>query len=491
MGHQCIHDEYASQALRILNFKLSFVLLSLTEFIGRFHPVLVHLPIGILLMGILLQWLSVYPKYNVSFNVIKIVLLIGTFSAILSCITGYLLSGSGDYDEDLVSWHMWMGIGVAVVSLLFMQRILTKKNDIGTKLTSISLLGLIVLTGHLGGSLTHGSDYLASALHSSTDTVAKRKPITNVQEAVVYEDVVQPLLQTKCYNCHNARKQKGGLRMDDAQLLMKGGKDGKVIEPGNGDKSEMVKRLLLPDGDEHHMPPKSKPQLNEREIALIHWWIDGGADFVKKVKDLPQPEKIKPALLALQKQPQPKAPSTVPATAVTKGDETAIKALKELGAVVVPVAQGSNYLMANFVTVPNLHDSDLKVLIPLKKQLVWLKLNDTKIDDQALSSIGDCTNLTMLYLNNTSITDKGLSVLKGLDSLQLLSIVGTRTTAAGIAQLTSLKKLHSIYAYETGVKENDVVALRKSFPKTMINIGGYTIPFLASDTTKVEPPKAK
>lgn len=467
------------------------MLLSLTEFIGRFHPVLVHLPIGILLIGILLQWLSAFSKYNISLDVVKIVLLIGTFTAILSCITGYLLSGSGDYDEDLVSWHMWMGIGVAFASLLFLQQVLTKKSGILNKLTSVSLLMLIVLTGHLGGSLTHGSDYLTSALNESGDTIAKRKPITNVQEAIVYDDVIQPLLQTKCYNCHNARKQKGGLRMDDVKLLMKGGKDGKVITPGNGDESELIKRVLLPEGDEHHMPPKSKPQLNEREIALIHWWIDGGADFAKKVKDLQQPEKIKPVLLALQKRPQPKAPATVPTTPVAKGDETAIKALKDLGAVVVPVAQGSNYLMANFVTVPNLHDSDLKVLSPLKKQLVWLKLNDAKISDQALATIGECTNLTMLYLNNTSITDKGIAALKGLDSLQLLSIVDTHTTASGITRLASLKKLHSIYAYQTGVKENDVALLRKSFPKTMIDIGGYTIPFLASDTTKVEPRKAK
>jgi mono/diheme cytochrome c family protein/uncharacterized membrane protein len=466
------------------------VLLTVSEFIGRFHPVLVHLPIGILLIGILLQWLSASSKYNVSAEVVKIVLLIGTFTAILSCITGYLLSGSGDYDEDLVSWHMWMGIGVAFASLLFLQQVLTKKSGVLNKLTSISLLMLIVLTGHLGGSLTHGSDYLTGALHDSRDTVAKRPPITNVQEAKLYADVVQPVLQTKCYNCHNARKQKGGLRMDDPQLLMKGGKNGEVIAPGKADESEMIKRLLLPQGDEHHMPPKSKPQLNEREIALIHWWIESGADFTKKVADLPQPEKIKPALAALQKKPQPKAPATVPSTPVEKADEGAVKALRELGAVVVPVAQGSNYLMANFVTVPALDDQKIKLLLPLKKQLVWLKLNDTKIGDRALTVVGDCRNLTMLYLNNTAITDRGLIALKGLDSLQLLSVVNTGVTAAGLQQLATLKKMHSIYAYGTGMKESDTALLRKYFPKTLLDVGGYTLSSLESDTNRLSGPKA-
>ena len=89
--------------------------------------------------------------------------------------------------------------------------------------------------------------------------------------------------------------------MDEPEFILKGGKDGKVIKPGNADESEMMKRLLLPRNDEDHMPPKEKPQLKENEIALIHWWIATGATFDKKIKELEQTEKIKPVLLALQK----------------------------------------------------------------------------------------------------------------------------------------------------------------------------------------------
>lgn len=464
------------------------MLISLTEFIGRFHPVLVHLPIGILLMGILLQWLSAYPRYNVSFHVIRIVLLIGTFSALLSCITGFLLSSGGNYEAGLVSWHMWMGIGVAAASLLFLQRILTKKNDAFTKLTSISLLALVVLTGHLGGSLTHGPDYLTAALGDEEAPVVKRKPIANIQEARVYDDVVQPVLQTKCYNCHNQRKQKGGLRMDEPQWLLKGGKDGEVIVPGRADQSELLKRLLLPEGDEHHMPPKQKPQLNEREIALIHWWIDGGADFTKKVKDLPQPEKIKPALLALQKV-QPKAPANVPTASVEKADEKAVKALRDLGAVVLPVAQGSNYLLVNSVTAPHFSDEHIALLLPLKKQVVWAKLNDTSITDKGLAALAECRNITLLYLNNTGITDIGLSALKPLGNLQLLSLAGTKVSAKGLLALENLKRLQSVYVFRTSVVAADTALLRKRLPQTTVDIGGYTIPMLDSDTARLTAPK--
>ncbi|WP_315820267.1 c-type cytochrome domain-containing protein [Paraflavitalea speifideaquila] len=111
---------------------------------------------------------------------------------------------------------------------------------------------------------------------------AKRVVIANVQEAGAYKEVIQPLLETKCYSCHNKNKQKGGLRMDEQALLLKGGKNGVALTPGKAAESEMMKRLLLPREHDDHMPPKEKPQMSESEIALVHWWIESGASFDKK-----------------------------------------------------------------------------------------------------------------------------------------------------------------------------------------------------------------
>lgn len=138
---------------------LSFILLNISEFIGHFHVALVHLPIGILLIALLLIWLSKKGKYKISHQIIKIVLLAGVFSALLSCITGYVLSTTDDYEKPLVIWHMWMGIGVAIVSMLLYMKIARSEFDILYKILAVVLLILIFVTGYLGGSLTHGSDY--------------------------------------------------------------------------------------------------------------------------------------------------------------------------------------------------------------------------------------------------------------------------------------------------------------------------------------------
>jgi len=467
------------------------MLLTITEFIGRFHVLLVHLPIGFLLIGLLLQWLSVYEEYQISQQVIKVIIFSGMIAAILSCITGYLLSLNGDYDESLVGWHMWMGISVASISFLLYARLLSGRLDIWYKLLSVTLLILIFITGHLGGSLTHGSDYLTSALSDEPDSVViVKKIIPNIEEANVYSDVIQPLFEARCYSCHSKKRQKNNLRLDGENWILKGGKHGPVLN-ANPEESKLLKRILLPREDDDHMPPKQKTQFTEKEIALIHWWIDEGADFNKKVKDLKQPELIKPYLLALQSDHlEKKAIPIIPTEPVEKASEKSVQPLIDKGVIIIPVAQNSNYLMANFVSAININDADIKLLLPVKKQLTWLKLNDIGITDSALLVISQFTNLTLLQLNNTRITDKGLGLIKNLNKLQSLSLVGTKVTANGVIQLQSIKGLQSIYLYQTGVNKNDWPALQKAFPKTEVDSGGYVVPLLATDTTVVKAPKA-
>ncbi|MEJ0081484.1 MAG: c-type cytochrome domain-containing protein [Puia sp.] len=465
--------------------------LSILEFIGHFHPLLVHLPIGILLTALFLQWLSGRDNYRSYASVVPVVLLMGVIAAFLSCITGWILSTTDDYDKTLVSWHMWMGIAVAFTSLLLYAKTLNPRFAISKKLLTLILLTLILVTGHLGGSLTHGSDYLTKPLADvfGKDTVANAsiKPIPNVQEAFVYSDVVRPILQTKCYSCHGENKQKGKLRMDDSLLLMKGGKDGKVILAGNAKESDLIKRLLLPVDNEDHMPPKEKSQPSENQIALLEWWISQGAGFGKKVKDVTQPEKIVPILFALQKTSiMEKEAMDIPVAKVEEADKSIIEKMKKQGIVVLPVAQNSHYLQANFITDTVINNEDLQLLSAIKKQLIWLKLGHTNISDANMAAIGQLGNLTRLNLEHTDISDKGLGTLQALRNLQYLNLVGTKVTLQGVMQLKELNSLHSLYLYQTNINRKDWTKVQNAFPKTTIDSGGYQVTMLPTDTTIIK-----
>jgi len=205
----------------------------ITELIAHFHPVLVHLPIGILLLALLFHWLSRKEKYQALEPAIPIAYLAGTLTAIASCFTGWLLSGSGEYDETTLNLHQWAGILVAFTAgtgYLFS----VQNNRKQLRYISMAILVLVTITGHLGGTLTHGEGYLTKALGGATkDSVAVRKYIANAQEAIVYEEIIQPVLQEKCYGCHGATKQKGGLRLDSKEWLIKGGKNGAVLMAGS------------------------------------------------------------------------------------------------------------------------------------------------------------------------------------------------------------------------------------------------------------------
>jgi uncharacterized membrane protein len=466
------------------------------ELIGHFHPLLVHLPIGILLIGLLLQWLSGKPNYAGIQPAIKAIFLVGTIAALFSCITGYMLSISDDYDQSLINWHMWFAIGVLLLSAILYTKEVNPNVQVNKTVLSITLLITIMITGHLGGSLTHGSDYLSKPLanlfSNDSNSVSSIKPLPNVQEAMAYNDVVRPILETKCYSCHNANKKKGGLRMDDILLLMKGGKNGKVIDLDLTDSSELLQRLLLPVDNEDHMPPKEKPQPTESQVALIHWWISSRADFTKKVKELPQTDLVRPLLLALQ---QPvinnEVKPIIPAKPVKKADEKVLAELQKVGITVLPVAQNSNYLSVTIADKKTILKKDIELFEKMKDQLIWLKIEDAVIDDEAAKIIGKLSNLMRLNLSGCKLTGNGWQALHLLQNIEYLTLVGSNAAGSNIASFQNNKHLQSIYLFGSNVKPSDVPILQKLFPKTKIDTGNYQVPTLVTDTTKVLPPKVQ
>jgi hypothetical protein len=236
------------------------------------------------------------------------------------------------------------------------------------------------------------------------------------------------------------------------------------------------------------MPPKEKSQPTESQIDLIHWWISQGAGFTKRVKQLGQTDKIRPILLALQQvYVITKMPTDIPEAAVVKADEAAMGQLKQRGVLVLPIAANSNYLMANFVTDTVINKEDLQLLLALKKQLVWLKMGFTNVSNEQMVVIGQLTNLTRLSLEHTSVSDDGLKQLQSIQNLHYLNLVDTKVTKAGVLQLSGLKSLHSLFLYQTNISPADRATLKEAFPKTQIDIGGYTVPTMDSDTTLVKP----
>jgi uncharacterized membrane protein len=452
---------------------------------GRTHPLIVHLPIGILFIGVVLECISLLPRYSQFRPALPLVWFLSALTSVLSCVAGLMLSQEGGFDDDTLRWHQWLGIMVAVLcSGMFVLRVFIKPRTPHITTTG-ALLSFITIsvTGHFGGTLTHGDDYLTTAFYTvpgnedddqSSVGVKRREPIVDVEKALVYGDLVEPVLEQKCVRCHGSKKQKGKLRLDQYELILVGGKSGSTIAPGNAGESEMYKRLLLPADDKKRMPPRGKPQLTDDEKSLIRWWIEeGNATTDKKVSDVKKTEPIRLVLAGLTtpQETSVKADPEIPEDTVADASESDIAALRSAGLVVSKYSADLPYLTVNCVNAPGFNDELSGLLLPLKDQIIWLKAGNTKVTDTGLKNIGKLHNLTRLSLEFTSVTDKGLRSLKDLSRLRYLNLVGNKISPAGVRVIGECSNLRSVYLWQTGLAENDLKDLRAKLPMADINTG--------------------
>ena len=92
-----------------------------------------------------------------------------------------------------------------------------------------------------------------------------------------YAEHVQPIFAANCYRCHSGMNHRGGLRLDSPEAILKGGKDGVVLVPGDPAKSLLIKlvRHEGPTEDPMPMPPRSK--ISDEDIATLTAWVKAGA----------------------------------------------------------------------------------------------------------------------------------------------------------------------------------------------------------------------
>lgn len=459
----------------------------LFDLAGRLHPALVHLPIGILLLACCFDLLSGSQKFSALRPAIRPMIFWGMVSAIVSVLTGLALASGGDYTEEQVGNHKIAGIILAVLSVALYMLYRTGTNRKIVKTFSVATLAGLVVTGHLGGSITHGEDYIAGAFEPTAGKATPVKPIPDIQHVLAYNGVVQPIFEARCYSCHSDKKQKGKLRLDNQEYILKGGKSKHTIVAGKPDESELIKRLLLPLEDEDHMPPRGKPQLTKEQVDYLQWWVSTGVDFHKQVSELPQPEGIKPALLALETGTSAaEEMADIPDVPVAPADTAVIGKLNRAGVALLPVSRESNYLAANFVTVGSQAALLINELLPLKKQLVSLKLNGAELHDSTMNKVAQLTALRSLQISHTPVTDDGIKYLANLAELRSLNLVDTRVTAKGLAALKDNKNIKNIYVYQTGISATEAAELKNLFPKSQLEFGNYNVPTLATDTTEVK-----
>jgi predicted CXXCH cytochrome family protein len=427
------------------------------EFIGRFHPLLLHLPIGMLLY-VFLHWsyerFFAKKKEPTDFT---FAFTLGALSAVASAVSGWILAKDGGYDEGLLNWHKYMGIGTAVGSVLLL--LIYKKWPTSRRFTAFftAMILLLGATGHYGGSLTHGEGFL---------TTAKKKPaslqIDNIKEAHVFNDIVMPIVERKCVSCHNAQKSKGELLLNSLEGWLAGGENGTVLKAGFSAESPIVSRLFLPKRHEDHMPPAGKLQLTNQERNLLEWWVDSMQTYDHQIKDLTTTAEVDAYLESLQESSRPKA---------DKPTAQQLSSLKEYGMIASLQSIDDPWVAIRLENADSFNVEHLKQLKKIAPAIQSIDVSNSAITDADLKLFSRFENVERINLSSCDIGSGGIAPLKQLAYLRSLNLHGTQVDSTVFKELAGMESLQKLYVWRTPIDGYDLTTWRANSPSLEI-IGG-------------------
>lgn len=427
---------------------------------GRMHPMFLHFPIVLLLISFFTMWI---PSGRATKDDWFVMLrLVAALSAVITAILGMLLSLEDASEGELLLWHKWGGVTIAILGFLFYSyHDFLVRHILFAKLFTLAATVGIILTGHWGANLTHGADYVLAP-------ILKQKELAPPDKAIVFADVIQPIFESKCISCHSESKLKGELLLENLKGVLAGGKSGPLFIPGNPDTSLLMRRIHLPVDDKKRMPPASKPQLTETETALLSAWIKSGAVTESKLFSLPETDSFRVLATAYLKGDKM---ATDPVYDFEPADEKKVLALNNNYRIVVPLGKNSPALSVNLYGRNVYSSKTLEELLPVKQQIIELNLARLPVKDEDMKVIQQLTNLEKLNLNYTDITGKGIEQLTTLAKLRELTVAGTGVTANALEKILPLPELESVFIWDTKIDSLEIKPLQKKFSKVNIETG--------------------
>ncbi len=436
-------------------------------FTGKFHPLVLHLPVTLVLCLIPLSFFAnKQNEYSILQTILRYVILYTTLFTTLAAIFGLLLAAESEYAKDTLQWHKWLGVSLALVThfLLYANQWILSHKTAG-QIALISTAGIMLAGSHLGGSLTHGEDFFS--LNIAETATGSFPEITDSTH--VFEGAIEPVIAAKCASCHNDQKMKGGLNMASFASLAKGGKTGPSWVSGDPDMSLLTERLALDPEDKKHMPPKGKAQLTATEILLFREWIKSGATANTRVGELKETDTLK--ALVYQVVEAGKKPKSAKSYTFSAASSATIASLNTPFRRILPLAYQSPALSVKFFLKEQFNPEMLKECSSIKEQVVEVNLSGMPADDELLKSLSQFPNLEKLNLNGTCITGKNLNVLTACKQLEQISLASTALKIEALKALAVIPSLKKVFLWNTQVTEKDIARLTSQYPGIKWDMG--------------------
>jgi uncharacterized membrane protein len=441
--------------------------MDIPAFLGKLHPLVVHLPIGTLvLVGV---FIFLWKQRNVAGmeKAISIGLLISLLGAIFSVVFGLLLMQDGDYGAGTIDQHQWLGIILTIYTLVLYlqsQNIILPKRLI--HLSYLPAMILLSITGHLGGTLTHGEGYLEQALFGENETGQQHLP--SVDSIVLYADLIRPILDENCVQCHSAGNAQGNLDLSSWEGLQKGHVDHHGLL-SHAEESELYERISLPQDHVDFMPPRGEG-LDYIEVELIRFWLDQGAEQELKLVDTEMDESLGQLMLRdWNLDTRPKA--YYEKLKLPPADSSQINQLQAAGWNISTLSSQSTLLEISASAKDTIDAARITALKSIAENITWLDLGSTDLSADALEQIADFPNLTRLRLDNTEIESSALGSLGNLNHLESINLYNTKVDDEVLQILSQIPSLKRVFLWGTEVSEEGAEKFKKGNPNIQIDLG--------------------
>lgn len=426
---------------------------SLLQFAGRTHPMVLHLPIGIVAAILALEVIALARREPLARSIRVPLAWLFAASAAASTVSGLLLSNEDGYGGQTLDLHKWLGIAVGIAAALCIVSLHVQRARVLYGPLLLACAALLVPAGHFGAAMTHGDGFLTAPFRDRVAVQRDRSGPTGGTFAAdgEYARVIAPIFDRYCVSCHGESTRKGKLALHTPEAIMSGGATGSALEPGDADDSELVFRMRLPIDDDAAMPPKGKPRPADDALAAIIAWINAGASFEGAAESGGGPGAPDPARQSGSTLAPPPA---------------AIAALRAAHVHVEVLDPATGALWVSFAAAPGIDDTDARRLLePVAPMVAELSLARTAIGDPTMDIVAAMPRLRKLSLAHTHCTADALGRLAGLPALEVLSVAGTSIGEPGADALAiGFPALLKVYVWNSGMHSAGVDRLRAARP---------------------------
>lgn len=237
--------------------------------LGNFHILALHIPAAVLLIVPLFEFFERHEQATATVRRLSVFSAAGTWGAVLC---GILHAHYNGFAGDSIQLHLWGGIAASafagIASLLLAQGFRVR---LAAQVVAIGVMGF---AAHVGGELVHEEGFPFKPNKVAAPRATKATAVVDPGiKRDDYAQVIAPILEAHCVECHGAKKVKGKLRMDTLEALKKGGSEGSAFVAGDLKKSLMHVRVTLDPADDEFMPTEGTP-LTKEQVQAIALWIE-------------------------------------------------------------------------------------------------------------------------------------------------------------------------------------------------------------------------